>query len=218
MKTLRLIIFLTLYSFSYQAFSQADTFINGAYKNVGDFKSNSPLLGLYFKVDKVNHSKIPELYMITSTDNSIADFTIRKKIWGIYNKGTFYLNVERFGMDHGYVKFDTLLKYNYFRGVTIGAIKIRRDNTKDYISAVLFANVLAGLSGTGGANYTVENVKAVDYILDMETGLPVQLNWYYIRKLVEPYTDLRASFETIEDRSDIPMLLEYLKKVNEREK
>ena len=73
MKTLRLLMFLNAYFFSYQTFSQTDTHNNEAYKNVGDFKNNSPLCVFYFKADKVNRSYVPELYTITSMDNTVSD-------------------------------------------------------------------------------------------------------------------------------------------------
>ncbi|MFN8256330.1 MAG: DUF6563 family protein [Bacteroidales bacterium] len=215
-KKLMSIIFLTI-SFV-KGFSQIDSVKNGIYRNFIDFKNNSPFYILNIQIEEIKSSSIPELYKVTPLDNKISEKTIKKIVWGIYNNGTFYLNVERFGMAPGYIKFQTLKKYNYFKGVTLGAMKIRRDNAREYISAVVFAQSIATLSnGTGGANFYQGKVHKVDYILDMNSGLPIELTKNYVLRLIDLYEDLKGRLNYSEDEASIEDLLYYIDILNQRE-
>ncbi len=119
MKLYRFLLALFLFPLCTGAFSQESLQKNGAYRNSADFRNNKPFLKTGFRYTRKKNKKIPSLYIVSYGKDEDESADLDKSAWGICVYPAFYLNIGRLGMKRGYVKFDTLRKYNYFKGKPI---------------------------------------------------------------------------------------------------
>ena len=184
---------------------------NGAYRNHLDFQNNRPLTESNFRFIQKDNLRVPKLYHVISKDGSVKTKTIKKIIWGIYYNGSFFLNVEKLGMVNGYIKFDSLTKYCYFKGkpiMTLGQEERLNRSSRDF-----------GLTGAvvTGTRIHIENKEDLHYVLNVQTGMINLLTKNYILRILEPYNELLMYFDFEKDNSSIEVLLKYLDLINKME-
>jgi len=200
------IIFLSV--FNTDILCQVDDQKNGAYRNHLDFYNNRPFAEFNFKLIKKDNLRVPKLYQVISKDGSVKIKTIKKSIWGIYYNGLFYLNAEKLGMINGYIKFDSLSKYCYFKGIPIMTL-----GQEERLNRSARNHGLTGAAVTG-TKIALENKENVHYVLNTQTGMINLLTKEYLLRILETYDELLLYFDFEENNGSIEVLLKYLDLVN----
>jgi hypothetical protein len=200
-----LLCFLTL-----KGHCQLDTTLIGAYRNCVDFENNKPLYPLNFKFEKLDNPKIPELYDVIIENDSRLSIKNDNSIWGIYDGKYFYLNGQRIGMTHGYIRVPKKGNYAYFKGIPVKSLE-----QQERINNSAF---MLGMTGAVIGNSTIdkENRDRIHYVLNFKTGMINLLTRDYMLRILEPYSDLLYSFQQEMDNNSIELLKNYLDLLNMR--
>jgi hypothetical protein len=187
-----------------QIHCQNDTIKVGAYRNILEFNRQIPFYPCHFTFVNVNHDEIPELYNVFSNDKSVNIKNIDNTIWCIYDGNDFYLNAQRIGMTSGYIRFDTLKRYSYFKGIPIKSISQQARIKK---SATSFG--VRGLIVTG-AIVKSENKNNTNYVFNKRNGMVNVLTKDYLITILNSYPDLLAKFQLEGNMDSLNTWLKYL--------
>lgn len=197
-----------LLSICTESYSQPILQKNGAYRNSVDFRNNKPFLENGFRYTRKKNKKIPSLYIVRYGKDEDESIVLDKSVWGIYEYPAFYLNVGRLGMKRGYVKFDTLRKYNYFKGKPILSLnqEARLNNAAKNFG-------LTGMA-VSGTRISKENKSHVHYVLNRESGMINLLTKDYMLGILQPWYLLLKNYESEPDNDTVDIMLLYLELVN----
>lgn len=225
-------------------FAQNDSpYIEGEYLSVKEFINRSPKYVDSLILIKRTTSNIKlrggSDYKVENFHGELSNNDIKKRIWGIYNNGTLYLNGIFITGSIGYTKVEVLGKYCFIKP----AFPKNRIQQKDlglecpinYSSIYIYGavgGVLGGLSGgviggaiggtigggigalVHGANMSLERVPL---IYTLRTGKIMLLDKQSILYLLENHLELKSEFNREFDFNNEKLLLEYLIKLNEIE-
>lgn len=115
-------------------------------------------------------------------------------------------------MGLGYIRFEKLEKYSYFKGVPV---KSPIQKAKITNNAINFG-MAGGISSTIQAD--IENKNKIHYVFNKETGSICLFNKDFIIRGLQTYDNLLADFQKEENNESLAVLQKYLYIINKIEK
>ena len=126
--------YLIIFYFCFTTYSQKDTIIGKAYRNVVDFKNDKPLFESQCIFKKYNGS-----YKLQILNKKFKRLD-QMNIWVISDGKTLYFNAKRHGFESGFIKFNIKGNYYYFYAIPILSVAQRKK--------LFHSQVLYGLIGS----------------------------------------------------------------------
>jgi hypothetical protein len=208
-----------IFLISISALGQNSQIKNGLYGSVVEFKNNTPLADPKIRIKHVKNSNLSYLYQLSASKKQFSKDALRKDIWAYYKNGNFYLNIESHGLVSGYVLFTHLKKYNSFVGMYPSTANKERTEHIGREASFLLSFVANSPYAIKSYPNNNEYEKLFEiFVLDMGTGNLNILEESYIDFLLEPYPDLHLEFHHMVYAGSYKTLLEFLEKLNQREK
>jgi len=193
-------------------FAQVDTIKKGAYLTFFDFKKNTPTSQDSFIIILRQLNYDFDLYKIKSGNKTIKNRVLKKYVWGIYDGHNLYINCYKISFERGYTKAEELGRFIYCKAPPF--MSLAQENSIKRSSYNF--GLVGGLASTAAVYGKIGD--KVNYIIDLENGIPNLLDKTYLIRILEPYYDLLEQYKKETNQDDLATLLKYIRILNAQKK
>ncbi len=176
-------IFFIFIFFILSAFSQKDTIIGKAYRNIVDYKNDKPIFESECMFKMSYTPKYSGSYKLKILDKRYRNIK-KKSIWIITDGTILYLNAKRHAFDTGFLRLELTGNYLYFYAIPLLSVV---EEKKIVQNTVNFGIV-------GGAvtyNKIQQNNEAANHnVLNLNKGSSSILNEQFMLNLLNDYPEL----------------------------
>lgn len=207
MKALFLFLILLL---TFETNAQIDTVYGNAYRNIKEYKENSPFIISTFVFEKISGEDYYDAYDIVSVEKKVKKKVLRHGIWIVDAGNYFYVNITRYGYREMFIKFKKLGNYYYFKAEPQLSVAQKQ---RALNSIQMYGSI--GVAVTT-AKAEIENLKFWSGVLDFDKGYVYYMTKEYIEYILNDYPDLKNDFRNETEKENPEVMKLYLNKVNEK--
>ena len=191
----------------------------GSYKNLYDLLNNVPLYQFSFTVSKRTEFNIKmgggNDYKVDSSFEQMQS-AIYSKIFAVFDGENLYINGKHINGGQHYCLVENNQRYLILKAGIPGGLS-RRKNLGYDDSMIQTDNIALGITTIGAAVRAAQlAVIRLYYIVDCKTGIIKILSKDYLISLLDDYPEIKEQFDLEKDNANLTVLLEYVKKINEK--
>lgn len=186
----------------------------GAYLSIEEFKENTPSYTCPLEIIERTKGNIRANggndYKIEADKSDITKKSLKKKVWGVYNNDTLYLNGIPITGYLWYAKVEIYGKYCFLRAAYPMKPEIQEELGLDNKE---IGNMFGAVGGAiQGAKVATMRVPI---IYNLETSEKLLLTEHNIAKLIKAHSILTKEFNDEPNKTEEKILLKYLTRLNE---
>jgi hypothetical protein len=212
------LILLTCHVFGQDTISH----VNGGYIDYISFVNNVPAYKYEFEISKRSNQDIRSQggndYQVICKDDTVNANIINKKIWGIFQDDTLYLNGQVVDGIKYYVRVELPGRYSFLRCAFPKRSKILKELGIDTPYSEPPPEYWYGVLGDLMLSINRDKplpLPRLPIVFDMQTHHRMLLNKMNLIHLLKNHKSLLNGFEAEPDNTREIILLEYLEKLNE---
>lgn len=190
----------------------------GSYKNLNDLLNNNPQLEYKFTITQRTEFAIKMAagndFKVTSDSGKVSGDVINSKTFAVFDGKNLYLNGNHI---NGYKHYCLVENNQRLLILKAGIPSFSKSKKVGYDKSMINTEFSPLGGALGGAISGAELAMIrLYYIVDCKKNTIKILSRIYLLKLLSDYPDLRREFDTEYDLDNSEVLLNYIRKINEK--